>query len=455
MQLSDPQKFTIVSVLIVAAVIVATTIAMSSSYRRMMIDRESDVMHDMVKALTREDEAQNALSPWDLKNYSDSAATARMARSFSELTRLPGFAQVKVFDRDLTIVWSNTAEMIGTKQTHHPKAITRAIMTNTPAAFNPASEGGDRLIEFYIPFELGTGSDATAGVVSLYRSAVPINAAVTQGIRLLWLLTGFGGIVMYVALYRLFLAVYHSRREISSKFAKLSTEHQRLIQNEKLSAMGQMVSEIAHQLNNPLVGVVNLTELAEREIDNKSRVKELLGQVRTAGERCREYVQRVLRLSQLNGSEPRRADMNQLARDTVAFFQQSLGGHPSVTLEAPAASAMCDVDPVLIRDALFNLIHNAAQADPGGSILVSIARGQRAGVPTFGVAVTDHGPGFSPEEADQMFTPFFTTRRDGTGLGLSIAQHIAVLHGGTISAENMPEGGARFTIWIPETKAAA
>ncbi len=87
--------------------------------------------------------------------------------------------------------------------------------------------------------------------------------------------------------------------------------------------MGQMVTEIAHQLNNPLVGVVNLAELAEREIGNPSRVRELLGEVRSAGERCREYVQRVLRLSQLTRSERRPTDIDRLARDTVVFFSKA------------------------------------------------------------------------------------------------------------------------------------
>ncbi len=259
---------------------------------------------------------------------------------------------------------------------------------------------------------------------------------------------------MYVALYSLFLAVYRSRREISSQFATLSDTHERLIQTEKLSAMGQMVSEIAHQLNNPLVGVINLAQLAQREIGNPERVKELLGQVRSAGEQCREYVQRVLQLSQLNRAETHPADVNRLARDTVAFFQQSLGRHQSVVIEAPLDPLISDVDENLVRNAVFNLIHNASQVDPNGTIAVSVTREPRDGRPGASIAVSDHGPGFPPELADKLFTPFFTTKRGGTGLGLSIAQHIAILHGGTISAKNRPEGGASFTMWIPTTEAA-
>jgi signal transduction histidine kinase len=199
--------------------------------------------------------------------------------------------------------------------------------------------------------------------------------------------------------------------------------------------------------------VINLAELAEREIGNPARVKELLGQVRSAGEQCREYVQRVLQLSQLTRAERQLADINRLAYDTVAFFQQSLGSHLSVTIAAPAEPVISAIDESLVRNALFNLIHNASQADPKGKILVSVARAPRDGRPGVSIAVSDHGPGFSPETADKLFTPFFTTRRGGTGLGLSIAQHIAILHGGTISAENRPEGGASFTMWIPTIEA--
>jgi signal transduction histidine kinase len=455
MQLSDPQRFTLVSVIIVATVMIATGIAAPAFYRQAMTERETEVMQDMINIITHEEVAEGSLLASDLINYRESAARTRLGESFRSLTRLPGFSRIKIFGPDRKIVWSDDVKLIGTTQTHNPQAVTRAIVENLPSAFNPAFTGPnvDSLIEFYIPFKLAAATGPVTGVVSLYRSSGPIDAAVRRGVLLLWTLFGINGLVMYGALYSLFLAVHRSRHEISSQFTMLSDTHERLIQTEKLSAMGQMVSEIAHQLNNPLVGVINLAELAEREIGNPARVKELLGEVRSAGEHCREYVQRVLQLSQLTRSERQPTDISQLARDTVAFFQQSLGSHLSVTIDAPSEALISDVDENLVRNALFNLIHNASQVDPNGMVAVSVTGEQREGRPGVSIAVSDDGPGFPPELADKLFTPFFTTRRGGTGLGLSIAQHIAILHGGTISAENKPEGGASFTLWLPTIEA--
>jgi len=454
MRLTDPQRFTLVSVIIVLTVMIATGIAAPAFYRQAMTGRETAVMQEIINIITREEEAEGDLTASYLRNYTQSDAQAHLADSFRSLTRLPGFFRIKVFGPDRKIAWSDDAGLIGTTQTRNPQAVARALTENLPSAFNPALPvpGVESLIEFYIPFQL-SGNPAVAGVVSLYRSAGPIDDAVRQGTFLLWMLFGIGGLVLYAALYSLFLAVYRSRREISSQFATLSDSHERLIQTEKLSAMGQMVSEIAHQLNNPLVGVINLAELAEREIGNPARVKELLGQVRSAGDQCREYVQRVLQLSQLTRSEWQPTDIGKLARDTAGFFQQSLGSHLSLTVDAPSETLIADVDENLVRNALFNLIHNASQVDPNGTIAVSVKGEQREDRPGVGITVSDDGPGFPPELADRLFTPFFTTRRGGTGLGLSIAQHIAILHGGTISAENRPEGGASFMLWFPTMKA--
>lgn len=455
MKLTDPQKFTLVSVVIVATVMIATGLSAPTFLRRAMAERETAVMRDMVTIIAQEEETEGYLSAAYLNNPADVVASANLDVAFRSLTRLPGLFKVRVFGPDRKIAWSDDAGVIGTEQTHHLEAVTRALQENVPSAFNPATSVPENasLIEFYIPFKLAA-ADSVSGVVSLYLSSQAINAAARRGILLLWIVLGVSGIVSYAALYSLFMTVYHSRREARSQFATLSHTHERMMQTEKLSAMGQMVSEIAHQLNNPLVGVINLAELAEREVGNPARVKELLGQVQSAGKNCREYVQRVLQLSQLNQPERQPTDINRLTRDTVAFFQQSLGSASLVTIEAPIETVKSNVDENLVRNALFNLIHNASQADPNGEIRVSVAREERRGKPGVSITVSDRGTGFPPELADKLFEPFFTTRNGGTGLGLSIAQHIVILHGGAISARNRPESGAIFAIWIPTTGAA-
>jgi two-component system NtrC family sensor kinase len=110
---------------------------------------------------------------------------------------------------------------------------------------------------------------------------------------------------------------------------------------------------------------------------------------------------------------------------------------------------MLNVDPVLIRQALFNLIHNAILAAPDKQVNVALAVAERDTGRGILLSVTDSGPGFGRETAAKLFKPFFTTRASGTGLGLSVAQHIAMKHGGVVLAENLAAGGARFSIWLP------
>ncbi|MBI3373800.1 MAG: HAMP domain-containing histidine kinase [Betaproteobacteria bacterium] len=379
------------------------------------------------------------------------------------LKGLSGVLLVKLFSPGKTIVWSTEPQLVGTKLTSHAEHLDRAMMGEVQAMFNAADRSLNDveklphtpLIEFYVPFSLvasGAEGDKVNGVFALYRSPQELNDTINHGRLLLWLVTGLGGVILFVSLNRLFKSVYHRQREAESRFIKLSAEHERIMRVEKLSALGQMVSEIAHQLNNPLVGVVNLAELAEHEADNPERVRELLGNVRRAGEDCREFVQRMLQFNEVSRFEPKPTDMNELTRETIIFFQQSMAGHPDVTLAAPDHPLMLDADPVLMRHALFNLIHNAALSEPKGPVVVSLAHDDSKDVPGCRIAVSDRGSGIKPEVAARLFTPFFTTRSGGTGLGLSVTQHIVAQHGGSIHAGNNPGGGARFVIWLPASR---
>ncbi len=197
-----------------------------------------------------------------------------------------------------------------------------------------------------------------------------------------------------------------------------------------------------------------MAQLALRKADDPERIIKLLEKIEKAGEDCHAFVKRMLAFTKTTNFERKPVDMKILLRETVYLFRQSSLSSPVVDIHFPDVGLILDVDPVLIRHALFNLLSNAEQANPpGGKIFISLHRQKDKDDKTCGwcISVQDEGQGLSKDVQAKLFTPFFTTRSEGTGLGLAVAQHIAIVHGGKITAENGKNGGAVFAIWLPDT----
>lgn len=456
-----PRIFAIISLLMIVAIVVATGLVQAPFFRQAIIDREATIVRDIGIALALE----HGILATDFQNFTDAKARERFDKSFGTLEKLPGTTLIKIFNRDNTIVWSDDHSLVGTKRTDHLDHLKRAQGGEVQAVFNTSrhsaqtGHGGHPhlgTIECYVPIILSRtelSETDVVGVLSLYRDPNDLNETIAQGLYLLWSVIGGAGLVLFLTLYKVFTLLYSRQKTAESKFSKLTVEHERIVQIEKMSAMGELVGEIAHQLNNPLVGVINLAQLAEREVQNPERVSELLAEVRKAGTECRAIVQRILRINQISRSTLHATDMNELVLDTIAFCQQSIHLHHAVDFVAPDHTIVLHVDPVLIRQALFNLIHNAILAAPEKQVHVTLSFIDRDGVRGVQIDVVDAGPGFDRAKADKLFKPFFTTRINGTGLGLSVAQHIVMKHGGVVLAQNLDTGGAKFSIWLPITTA--
>ena len=260
--------------------------------------------------------------------------------------------------------------------------------------------------------------------------------------------------IFYLALDRV-ERDYQRQHDLEHQLLRLDSEHRRILQLEKLSAVGTMVGGIAHQLNNPLVGVVNLAQLAEREADDPARTRELLREIRGAGEDCRDFVKRMLGFSKVSCFESKPTPMAGLIEDTGLLFRQAESRHLTVEVKLPQTPVVLTIDPVLIRHALFNLLVNAAQATGAGegSIVITLEREEdkERNLSGWTLSVTDYGRGILPEIMEKVFVPFFTTRSDGTGLGLPVVQHVALLHNGQVTVSSEPGHGTRFAIWLPDT----
>lgn len=450
---TPPSIFAFVSLLLIVLTAVATGYVQSNFFRDAVIQREAVIVRDLATAIAARD-----LRAEDLDHPGDAERVAHLQRRFGILADLSGVVRIKVFNAEHVVIWSDDPTLIG-RRPETDRHLTQAIHGGVAAVFDPGlrpSHAGESLppiplIEFYVPFSVakpGSAGEKVYGAMSLYRSAEGLNSTLERGLVLLWLVKAMGGALLFGTIFWLFRSVYQRQRQAEHQFHQLSSEHARIVQMEKLSAMGQMVGEIAHQFNNPLVGVINLAQRAEKHCDDPARVKELAGEIRKAGEHCSGYVQRMLRFTQLARSEPQPVALDALIHETAAFFRQTVGATPEIVCAA-SAGAIAAADPVLLRHALFNLIQNAAQADPRGPVTVALAAATREGIVGWQVSVADRGPGIAPEAAKKLFTPFFSMRPGGTGLGLSVARHIAMHHGGDLWAEDNPGGGARFVLWLP------
>lgn len=220
-------------------------------------------------------------------------------------------------------------------------------------------------------------------------------------------------------------------------------------QSERLAAVGQMAAGIGHEINNPLMNIMSLAALLEKELEGKdeqmhSDIKLLM----TEGRRCARIVQGILNFAREGTPSYQAFDMTKLLHDTVDLLRHRLEVE-KLQVEVQIADALTMVgDPNLLQQVFVNVLLNAIQAVPGGSVIQIKAR--QDGENIF-VEILDNGPGINDANLSQVLDPFFTTKPegDGTGLGLSVSYGIVKEHGGEIRLENRAEGGVRVLVQLP------
>jgi len=227
-----------------------------------------------------------------------------------------------------------------------------------------------------------------------------------------------------------------------------------LIQSEKLAAVGQLVSGIAHELNNPLTSIAGLSELLLERTPATAPDREHLRIVHEQAGRAGRIVQNLLTFARKGTPQAAPCDLREVVDSTVMLIAHELRIR-GVALEQETDPRPLTIlgDRYELQQVLLNLLTNAVQAVttlPGGQPRqIRIWSGRDDGRVI--LRVRDNGPGVPPELAPQLFTPFFTTKEpgQGTGLGLSISYGIIASHGGTMRYAPVASGGSEFTVELP------
>lgn len=231
----------------------------------------------------------------------------------------------------------------------------------------------------------------------------------------------------------------------------------KLLQTEKMAALGQLVSGIAHELNNPLTAIMGYAQLLLGRGPSLGSLKEA-EHIYQEAERARRIVKNLLFFARESRPERMQANFNEIVERTLALRSYELKiENISVDCSLAANLPRTLADPYQLQQVFLNLLVNAEQS------LLQSRGGGRVSIRTYqpsahrlAFEVADDGPGVSAEIASRIFDPFFSTKApgEGTGLGLSIAYGIVKQHGGDIYFENQASGGARFVVDLPLVSAA-
>lgn len=258
-------------------------------------------------------------------------------------------------------------------------------------------------------------------------------------------------------------------QKIVERTRQLEEAQAQLLQSEKMSAIGQLAAGVAHELNNPLGGILGYAQFTleklQKNVPEKTTQKEIESYLRyvrdieVQARRCKAIVQNLLRFSRSSRTEDfEEVEVNKTVEETISFVEHQLRLN-KVDLKVELAKNLPTIRGNVgqLQQVFTNLLINAMHAsDPGTCIEIYSRLSPALG--EFGGAIelefVDHGCGIAQENVKKVFEPFFTTKEvgKGTGLGLSVSYGIIRSHGGEINVSETRNGGATFTIVLPLQK---
>ena len=230
----------------------------------------------------------------------------------------------------------------------------------------------------------------------------------------------------------------------------VSEQHEmqrKLLESERWASMGRLASFVAHEINTPLTNISLLTASVSRRITDPE-IQERLRKISAQGKIAANITSELLRFARPGAINPAENDLAELVRGAVEQAEAFRKPGTELRTELDEGPVLCHVDALRIQEVVVNLLKNAYDATPTGSVTVRLK--QRGD--SVAIAVADTGMGIPPEVQARLFEAFFTTKKkgEGTGLGLAISRNFVVSHGGDITVASEVNKGSTFTVVLPK-----
>jgi signal transduction histidine kinase len=475
MSLPRPNRFAVLSFLCVVAMALAMGLALSSLLSRAVSEWEWENTAAVARRL---------LALTDLDSlFTVPPGDAAHARWGAEVPRLfaglPEVVRVKVWSRDASVLWSDEPRLIGRRFPDN-RTLRDALAGQVAVKIKQLGDSEHlyerrfrTLAEVYVPI-LAKTDGAVVGVLEVYKTPIRLYATIRWGQLVIWSISLAGAVTLYVVLLPLARQVYRREvedatlrahagrleeqvaertRELRAALSAVDESQRRVVQGERLRALGEMAGGVAHDFNNVLAAILGRVRLVLDGTHDPEprRHLEVIEKVAVDAVRTVRRIQEFSRLRRARPFQP--VDLSQIVNEVVEITQprwrdeaQARGIAYDIRVETPPVLPVAG-DPSELREALTNIVLNALDAMPAGGRIELTTGGDESGTHA---VIADTGPGMSESVRQRVFDPFFTTKAEkGTGLGLSVTYGIVTRHGGRIDLWSEPGRGSTFTVWLP------
>ncbi len=238
--------------------------------------------------------------------------------------------------------------------------------------------------------------------------------------------------------------------KVEERTAEMQEMQDQLLRSTKLASMGELVAGVAHEINNPLTGILMFASLSAKTPDLPQQVKDNLDLIVSETGRCAKIVRGLLEFARESIPEKRPDSINRVIEQTLELVsQQAIFQDVDISCRCAEQLPDLEIDADQLQQVFFNMFINAGQAMPNGGALTITTRLLEA-EKAIEIVVEDTGTGISRENLERIFDPFFSTKsQKGFGLGLSVSYGIIRNHGGQVDVQSVEGEGTTFTILLP------
>jgi two-component system, NtrC family, sensor kinase len=241
--------------------------------------------------------------------------------------------------------------------------------------------------------------------------------------------------------------------EVAARTEELRAAHAQLVRTEKLSALGKLSASVAHEINNPLAGILTFAKLVSRTLGEgppddtrRAAMRRNLGLVEREAQRCSAIVKNLLDFARERPMAVKEVDANAVVEEALSLVADHAAVQQITLVHDLVPLPPVQADFGQLRQAVVNVVMNACEAMGKGGRLTVASRLDDGAIE---LSFADTGPGIPPERLAHIFDPFFTTKEKGTGLGLSVVYGIVERHGGTVKVDSKVGQGTTFTFRLP------